>query len=80
MNLMTYHIASPRGPGRDRLVRSSSLAAPAVPAAGVTFSGPGLLTSVGQSSDVAIAKVLLNTQLKLGLDYKPTAQPADLPG
>lgn len=56
------------------------VAAPAVPAADVTFTGPGVLTSVGQSSDVAIAKVLLNTQLKLGLDYKPTAQPADLTG
>lgn len=56
------------------------IAAPALPAADVTFTGPGVLTSVGQSSDVAIAKVLLNTQLKLGLDYKPTAQPADLTG
>jgi hypothetical protein len=54
--------------------------APAARAAGVAFSGPGLITSVGQSSDVAIAKVLLNTQLKLGLDYKPLAQPADLAG
>jgi len=49
-------------------------------AADVTFTGPGLLTSVGQSSDVAIVKVLLNTQLKLNFDYKPTAQPADLAG
>jgi hypothetical protein len=56
------------------------VAAPASLAADVTFTGPGVLTSVGQSSDVAIAKVLLNTQLKLGLDYKPTAQPADLNG
>jgi 2,4-dienoyl-CoA reductase-like NADH-dependent reductase (Old Yellow Enzyme family) len=29
---------------------------------------------------VAIVKVMLNTQLKLGLDYKPLAQPADLAG
>jgi hypothetical protein len=49
-------------------------------AADVTFTTPGVLTSVGQSSDVAIVKVLLNTQLKLGLEYKPTAQPADLGG
>jgi len=49
-------------------------------AAEVSFTGPGLLTSIGQSSDVAIVKVLLNTQLKLGLDYKPVAQPADLAG
>ena len=45
-----------------------------------TFDRPGLLTSVGQSSDIAIVKVMLNTQLKLGLDYKPLAQPADLAG
>ena len=41
---------------------------------------PGLVTSVGQSSDIAIVKVMLNTQGKLGLDVKPTAQPADLAG
>jgi hypothetical protein len=51
-----------------------------VRAADVTFTGPGLLTSIGQSSDVAIVKVLLNTQLKLNLDYKPIAQPSDLAG
>ena len=45
-----------------------------------TFERPGLLTSVGQSSDIAIVKVMLNTQLKLGLEYKPLAQPADLAG
>jgi len=44
------------------------------------FERPGLLTSVGQSSDIAIVKVMLNTQLKLGLDYKPTAGPADVAG
>ena len=44
------------------------------------FERPGVITSVGQSSDIAIVKVLLNTQLKLGLDYKPLAQPADLAG
>jgi len=46
----------------------------------VVFEGPGLITSAGQSSDVAIVKAMLNTQLKLGLDYKPLAQPADLAG
>ena len=45
-----------------------------------SFERPGLLTSVGQSSDIAIVKVMLNTQLKLGLDYKPLAQPAELAG
>jgi hypothetical protein len=44
------------------------------------FERPGVITSVGQSSDIAIVKVLLNTQLKLGLDAKPLAQPADLAG
>jgi len=44
------------------------------------FERPGVITSVGQSSDIAIVKVMLNTQLKLGLDYKPLAQPADLAG
>jgi hypothetical protein len=29
---------------------------------------------------VAIVKVMLNTQLKLGLEYKPLAQPSDLAG
>jgi len=46
----------------------------------VVFEGPGIITSAGQSSDVAIVKVMLNTQLKLGLEYKPLAQPADLAG
>ena len=55
------------------------LAAP-IAAAEVTFERPGIVTSIGQSSDVAIVKVMLNTQLKLGLDYKPTAQAADLAG
>lgn len=45
-----------------------------------SFEKPGLITSVGQSSDIAIVKVRLNTQLKLGLDVKPLAQPADLAG
>ena len=46
----------------------------------VTFSRPGLITSIGQSSDITIVKVMLNTQLKLGLEYKPTAHAADLAG
>ncbi|HNV03827.1 MAG TPA: DUF6305 family protein [Vicinamibacterales bacterium] len=54
----------------------------AVPAADAqaVFETPGLITSAGQSSDVAIIKVMLNTQLKLGLEYKPIAQPSDLAG
>lgn len=44
------------------------------------FERPGLVTSVGQSSDIAIVKVVLNTQLKLGLEAKPLAQASDLEG
>jgi hypothetical protein len=69
-----------RGAGIAGLVVMATLAASPARAADVAFSGPGLLTSVGQSVEVAIVKVLLNTQLKLGLEYKPTAQPADLAG
>jgi len=44
------------------------------------FSQPGLVTSIGQSSDIAVVKALLNTKLKLGLEVKPLAQPVDLAG
>jgi hypothetical protein len=60
-------------------VLATAAAAPAA-AAGVAFARPGLLTSIGQSADVAIVKVRLNAQLKLGFEYKPTAQPPDLVG
>lgn len=43
-----------------------------------SFSRPGILSSIGQSSDIAVVKVLLNTKLKLGLEVKPLAQEADL--
>jgi len=46
----------------------------------VAFERPGLLTSVGQSSDIAIVKVVVNTQLKLDLAVKPLATAADLAG
>ncbi len=46
----------------------------------VTFDRPGLVTSVGQSSDIAIVKVIVNTHLKLGLGVKPLATVADLAG
>jgi hypothetical protein len=53
----------------------------AAPAAGLpVFDTPGVLSSVGQGSDIAVVKALLNTKLKLGLDVKPLAQPADLTG
>jgi Domain of unknown function (DUF6305) len=69
-----------RGAAGAVLIVMATLAASPARAADVAFSAPGLLTSVGQSADVAIVKVLLNTQLKLGLGYNPTAQPADLAG
>lgn len=61
---------------------ASAIVFAAVPAlsAEVVFERPGLIASIGQSSDIAIVKVLLNTQLKLGLDYKPLAAPGDLAG
>ncbi len=46
----------------------------------VKFAKPGLITTIGQSSDIAVVKALLNNRLKLGLDVKPTAQPGDLTG
>jgi len=48
--------------------------------ADVTLSRPGLITAIGQSADVNVVKVLLNTQLKLGLEFKPLAQVGDLAG
>lgn len=51
-----------------------------VVSAQITFERPGLLTSVGQSSDIAIVKVVVNTQLKLDLAVKPVATTADLEG
>jgi len=42
------------------------------------FSKPGLITAIGQSSDIAVVKALLNTKLKLGLEVKPMAEPPDL--
>jgi hypothetical protein len=52
----------------------------ALAAAQGTFTKPGLITSIGQSSDIAIVKALLNTKLKLGLDANPLANAADLGG
>jgi hypothetical protein len=48
--------------------------------ADVTLARPGLITAIGQSADVNVVKILLNTQLKLGLEFKPLAQVGDLAG
>jgi len=53
----------------------------AVPAAGTarqSLSTPGLITSIGQSSDLAIVKALLNTRLKLGLEVNALAKASDI--
>lgn len=62
------------------LVAALLLGAASAPAAAPRFERPGLLSSIGQSSDIAVVKVLLNTRLRLGLDVKPLAQPPDLAG
>jgi len=70
---------------RGRLLSLALLAAAlggAAPlaAAPPRFERPGLLSSIGQSSDIAVVKVLLNTRLQLGLEVKPLAQAPDLAG
>ena len=62
------------------LAAALGAAAPAAAAEARRFEAPGVLSSVGQSSDIAVVKVLLNTRLQLGLDVKPLAQPPDLAG
>lgn len=56
------------------------LAMPALATDPPSFVRPGVLSSIGQASDIAVVKVLLNTKLKLGLDVKPLLQPAELVG
>jgi len=67
---------------RTWLIGAALAAAATAALAGGTepFARPGMITSVGQSSDIAVVKVLLNTKLKLGLDVKPLATAADLEG
>lgn len=65
---------------RAALAAASLLVACAAPAAAASFSTPALLTSSGQSADVAIVKALLRAHPTLDLAYKPAAQPADLAG
>ena len=62
------------------LALAALLSAPVAASGQAVFERPALLTSSGQSSDIAIVKVMLNTQAKLGLDVKPMAQPGDLAG
>lgn len=74
-----------RAPRAALVLFSAALAAlcaalPAAAADGTRFERPGILSSIGQSSDIAVVKVLLNTRLRLGLDVRPLAQPADLAG
>ncbi|MFH1176153.1 MAG: DUF6305 family protein, partial [Acidobacteriota bacterium] len=71
-----------RRPQRNTLLVALMLAAlvarGASAEAPLVFEKPGMITSIGQSSDIAVVKVLLNTKLKLGFDVKPLAQPDDL--
>jgi len=71
---------APRQHVRTWLVGATLAALAAAQAGGAEapFARPGLITSVGQSSDIAVVKVLLNTKLKLGLEVKPLAQAEDL--
>jgi hypothetical protein len=62
------------------MVGIGSLITPAAGAAEAAFSKPALMTSVGQSSDIAVLKALLNTKLQLGIDSKAVAAAADLAG
>jgi hypothetical protein len=62
------------------LLLLSLFSASAMAAGQESFSKPGLITSIGQSSDIAIIKALLNTKLKLGLDVNPLAKASDLSG
>lgn len=45
-----------------------------------SFSKPGVITSIGQNADAAIVKVLLNSRLKMGLDYSIGLKPTELSG
>ena len=62
------------------LISAILIGAAATGWAEVKFVKPGVITTIGQSSDIAVVKALLNNKLKLGLDVKPTAQAADLDG
>lgn len=42
------------------------------------FAKPCVITSIGQNSDAAIVKVLLNSKLKMGFDYNTVLKPTEL--
>lgn len=67
-------------PGVEAQESANSRAVEAGAPGNVTFGRPGLITAVGQSSDVNAVNILLNTQAKLGLAFKPLAQVDDLAG
>jgi len=58
---------------------AAAAAAVAAPAQAI-FEKPGLIISIGQSSDINIMKVLLNTKMKMGLEVNPVATASDLGG
>ena len=58
------------------LAAATGLALVPLPAA--AFEPPALITSVGQSTDVAMVDVVLNTRGRMGLPVKEVAETADL--
>ena len=54
------------------------LAATAGAQTAAVFAKPCVITSIGQNSDAAIVKVLLNSKLKMGIDYNTVLKPAEL--
>lgn len=58
------------------LAAATGLALVPLPAA--AFEPPALITSVGQSTDVAMVDVVLNTRGRMGLPVKEVAEAADL--
>jgi len=43
-----------------------------------SFPKPAIITSIGQNSDAAIVKVLLNNKMKLGVDYNTIVKAGEL--
>lgn len=51
-----------------------------IEAGAATFETPALLTSIGQSTDIAMVDVVLNTRERLAIPVKDVATDADLSG
>ena len=75
--LLALLTGSPLGRGAEAKPDAQNDTKPA-PQSDMKCLKPGMITSVGQSSDVAVVKALLNARLKLGLEVKVMAEPSDL--